>query len=325
MLKRNITFVLLTGVFAVLHAQDPHFSNFWATPYYINPSFISALTDPVAGATYRNQWPGLSSAYVTYGAFFSQPVENLNSTIGLSLLHDIQGDGVLTRTGFNALYSYAIKINKQVSLSAGLQLSYNINKVNTGKLVFESDLTGSNPGTNMLGNEKISSGFADFVLGFTAFIGENFFTGFSAHHLTKARIDYSESYAENLYPRYIFQVGGNLSADTRNYKDKIIFKPGLQLQLQDKYTELLYGSSAVINPFVIGLWARNDLKFNFDALILLAGFSRNEYNFYYSYDVNMKNMHFFSPGIGAHEVTFLYKFKYNEKRKKYRAIKCSDI
>ena len=66
-MKKKILFAILSSLLInVLVAQDPHFSQFYASPLTLNP----ALTGKFDGtfrlaANYRNQWPGIYGTYVT--------------------------------------------------------------------------------------------------------------------------------------------------------------------------------------------------------------------------------------------------------------------
>ena len=59
-----ILFFLLGCSF--VQAQDPHFSQFFASPLTLNPAFTGKFNGTVRVAgNYRNQWPEINRAYVT--------------------------------------------------------------------------------------------------------------------------------------------------------------------------------------------------------------------------------------------------------------------
>jgi type IX secretion system PorP/SprF family membrane protein len=49
-----------------LNAQDMHFTQFYASPLYLNPAFTGANVCSRATLVYRNQWPGINRAYRSY-------------------------------------------------------------------------------------------------------------------------------------------------------------------------------------------------------------------------------------------------------------------
>lgn len=312
MLFRILTYILLFFNSCLL-AQDPHYSQLFNSLYYTNPSTISQFSAPQFGLSYRNQWPGLKSAFVTYNMFYFHPVTSMKSTFGITLMHDVQGDGTITKTTPAGIYSYSVKVSDLIRLTTGIRLSYVLRNVNPEKLQFETDITGTG-NYDYYGNERLKTGFFDFSMGISAMAGENLLTGISVHHVTTPNESFGNNEKGKLNYLFAFHTTGILYL-SKTYSGNILLKPGMQIMNQGTYNELLYGSSLQIKVFELGLWARNDLKFRFDAVILALGFSRDSYNFYYSYDVNFKSMRFFSSGIGAHEVTFLYNFKYKEKRK----------
>ena len=58
--------MLFTGFVSVSLAQDPNFSQFFASPLTLNPALTGKFdgTFRLAG-NYRNQWPSINNAFVT--------------------------------------------------------------------------------------------------------------------------------------------------------------------------------------------------------------------------------------------------------------------
>ena len=75
-MKNKILFTLMCFLLMnVVAAQDPHFSQFYASPMTLNP----ALTGKIDGnfrlaANYRNQWPTINNAFTTATASFDMPI-----------------------------------------------------------------------------------------------------------------------------------------------------------------------------------------------------------------------------------------------------------
>src|SRR5215207_7353319 len=92
-------FCLLT-VFAL--AQDPNFSQFFASPLTLNPAFTGKFDGDfrVAG-NYRNQWPTINNAFTTYtaSADFSILKSKISEVdqfgLGIMGFRDQSGNGVL--------------------------------------------------------------------------------------------------------------------------------------------------------------------------------------------------------------------------------------
>ena len=95
-MKLGSVFVLLLILLQTGHGQslpDPHFSQFYANPLYLNPAMAGANICPRVIFNYRNQWPALSQTFVTYNASFDMYIDKLHGGIGLDFIADRAGDG----------------------------------------------------------------------------------------------------------------------------------------------------------------------------------------------------------------------------------------
>ena len=84
------------------HAQDPHFSQFFASPLTLNPALTGRFDGNfrVAG-NYRNQWPTINNAFTTATVSFDMPIlanripEYDTWGVGIMALTDKTADGIL--------------------------------------------------------------------------------------------------------------------------------------------------------------------------------------------------------------------------------------
>jgi len=95
--KKAICVSLLIVLFSVINknvllAQDVQFSQIFADRLYLNPAYAGADYCPRLVVSYRNQWPGVQSPYVTYSASFDQYSEALHGGYGIRLMKDDQGE-----------------------------------------------------------------------------------------------------------------------------------------------------------------------------------------------------------------------------------------
>src|SRR5882672_2541949 len=108
-----VTLILFVGLANVSTAQDPNFSQFFASPMTLNPALTGKFDGVyrVAG-NYRNQWPSINNAYVTMTASFDMPImksripENDVFGIGFMGYSDKAGDGVLNSTYYALSAAY---------------------------------------------------------------------------------------------------------------------------------------------------------------------------------------------------------------------------
>ena len=325
-IKFTIILIMLILNNLINFAQNSYFSNFSTNLVHINPAFVSSITSPEASVTYRNQWPGLKDAFVTYGASFSVPLIKYQSGVGFYFLNDKQGGGVITSTTINAIYAYNIKINPQIYLNAGLMASYYFKNLNAENLVFESDIINS-PGINGGQDifESVRSSFWDFSLGFMAEIYSILDIGFSVQHITQPKNYFSSSSNNVLFRNYSLHASCDIPLIRSYGNNSPVFTPSLLFQKNKQHHQLIYGTRITVSSLSFGLWAKNNFKFNFSSLTALAGFIQPNYKLFYNYDINLTRSNFLSYKMGAHEVTLLLMLQHNEKRKKNRAIKCPKL
>lgn len=58
--------LMLSGFIIDAHAQDPHFSQFFASPLTLNPALTGKFDGNLrATGNYRNQWPTINRAFTT--------------------------------------------------------------------------------------------------------------------------------------------------------------------------------------------------------------------------------------------------------------------
>jgi len=302
---------IITGFLLICNAfaQDFHFSQFMQNMVYVNPAYAALPTSGEAGLTYRNQWPGIPATFVTYGAALVMPVKMLNGGVGVHFINDMQGSGVIIRTIASLQYGYRISLNAEWSICTGLGASYVLKKFNAAELVFRSDILNDlGYGTGTVTFDNYNRTYADFNAGIIATNNNNLSFGFSASHLTRPHDTFSNQVGSRMPIKYTGFVSGRLDANG------VAVEPAVYYSQQQNNNELVWGSQFVIgSTFMAGGFLRQNLRFNPDALIIVAGISWENYNIAYSYDVNLKKMRFLSTKMAAHEVTFLYRFEYKQE------------
>ena len=307
--KRPIA--IITGFLLICNtfAQDFHFSQFMQNMVYVNPAYAALPTSGEAGLTYRNQWPGIPATFVTYGAALVMPVKMLNSGVGVHFLNDMQGSGVISRTLASLQYAYLIRLNPEWSICAGLGASYVFKRFNADELVFRSDILNDlGYGTSTVTFDNYNRSYADFNAGIIATNNNNLSFGFSVSHLTRPHDTFSNQVGSRMPLKFTGFVSSHLDANG------VAVEPAIYYSQQQNNNELVWGSQFIIgSTFMVGGWLRQNLRFNPEAFIAAAGISWEKYNISYSYDVNLKKMHFLSPKMAAHEVTFLYRFEYKQE------------
>lgn len=324
---KKLIIILFLGLIRVagIFAQDPQFSQFYATPLYLGPSMAGAYENPRLIVNYRDQWPKLPGRYVTYSISADNFFPKIRSGFGFIFMQDNAGKGKLVTTLANLCYSYRIVINHTFFLQPGLALQYYSRDINFNTLRFADQYMGNTllpssletPVNNRPGHLDISSS----ILGF----GNNYWVGFSLDHLLKLNNNFADNPAY-LPLRLSFYGGYKIK-----FKERVIHKIeqsmflAYQLRVQTNMYHLDLGAYYKKSPMIIGLWYRgipliNSIKSQ-GTVILLAGFELGKVSFSYSYDFNVSAL--ISTTGGAHELTFTYRFtQLSKMKKKMGAVPC---
>src|SRR5438045_5184896 len=101
-MKKTILLIALIVSVITMKAQDPHFSQFFASPLTLNPAFTGKFDGQFRlAANHRDQWPSIPKAYVTtsasvdFGLLKSKIPEGDVFGIGISALSDQSADAAL--------------------------------------------------------------------------------------------------------------------------------------------------------------------------------------------------------------------------------------
>ena len=144
MLRKVKYLLFLALIFTVdAYGQDPAFSQFYANPLYLSPSFAGATEEYRLSINYRNQWPSVPGVFHTYSIGFDKAMPNFNSGIGVLATYDVAGSGDLSTTNIGLLYSYDFNINKEWHIRPGVNFKFYYLGLNIYKLIFASQITGS--------------------------------------------------------------------------------------------------------------------------------------------------------------------------------------
>ena len=107
------TLIICLGIVGVSTAQDPNFSQFFASPLTLNPAMTGKFDGVYRfAANYRNQWPTISNAYTTMTASIDMGIMKNRIPdfdqfgVGLMAYSDKAGDGALNSTYYGVSVAY---------------------------------------------------------------------------------------------------------------------------------------------------------------------------------------------------------------------------
>ena len=119
-MKKNILLVLLLFLLVNAKAQDPMFSQYYASPLYLNPGLAGSVKQPRLIFNSRLQWAKLPNAFTTYAASADYLVEDWSSAFGVLAMTDKAGSANLRNTSIGATYAAKIRIAKGWVFSPGV-------------------------------------------------------------------------------------------------------------------------------------------------------------------------------------------------------------
>lgn len=321
-LKRILPFILVLNI-SVAVAQDMQFSQFYAAPTYLNPALTGANVCSRLSTNYRNQWPDIPGAFVSYVVSYDHYAQDLNSGFGILLTKDQAGSGKLRNTTINLLYAYDLALTKELSFRAGFQASQNFRDVNMNDLLFGDQIARDFAATSVEPIPAARVAYFDVSTGGLLFTKKHWF-GFAAHHLNVP----NQSLFDKDSPvpsKYSFHGGTKISLNDEDAdKDEIqrSISPAFNYKWQGKFDQVDIGTYYSHGVLDLGIWYRGIplLKAyrkgyaNNDAFALLAGVTIERLKLGYSYDFTFSKL--IGSTSGAHEISLSYQFcKLKKKRR----------
>lgn len=309
-------------------AQDPHFSQFFASPLTLNPAFTGKFNGSYrVAANHRNQWPSINNAFITSTGsvdFHVLPNSLPNNDmfgVGFMALNDNSANAAVQMNYFSLSTAYHKGLDEdgfhQVGL--GFQATYANMFINTANLKFEDQLT-NNGFTGVSGeifnNATLQGNYFDLNAGIlyngSTSDKNNFYAGVSVYHINRPTQSFTgANFALN--PRATIHAGGFfMMSDALG-----LHLSGLHSR-QGAAAETVVGGAfqLVANPMAyspVSIYAGSWLRFN-DALIPYFGLEYNNFRLGLSYDVNTSSLKTASQRNGGIELSLIYTHQPNTDR-----------
>ena len=305
------------------YGQDAQFTQFYANPVYLSPSFAGSTSGTRAVLNFRDQWPSIPGSFITYSASIDHFLPQYNSGIGLQVLRDQAGSGQLALTTVAISYSYLFKVNRKWTVRPGLMLNYNIRSIDFDKLMFndQMDIDGnSSSSIETPSLEKVH--YADAGFSVMAY-NKLYWGGLMLDHIFNPNQSLIDGVSR--VPIKLRLYGGRkfTVANAKKYNEETI-KVAFSYKAQGKFDQLDLGAYWSREPFIFGLWYRGIPLFkkyapgyiNHDAFAVLFGYKYKDLTFGYSYDVTISRI--FNNTAGAHEISLIFEFNQNQKVRRKR-------
>ena len=316
-------------------SQDPLFTQFYSNALHLNPAFAGRDLSPRFHSSYRDQWPGINKAYVTYNIEYDQFSDDLHGGVGFQLLHDRTGKGMLNTTQFAFCYAYQLLINREWTANIGFKGAIVQKYFDWANAKWGDEIDPTNGFVNTTNQPQGSNtNYIDFSNGFVIF-GKNLFFGAAFNHLTRP----NESYFYDIYSNFTKDKipirtslhGGYKLRVLKNglFHKELFVTPEFVLDFQKNFKRYNFGTYFVDGIFDLGLWYRhtrfidsnNDKLAPQDALVFVLGIESNNIRIGYSYDLNLSKL--VASSIGAHEISFTMDLpEKKEHASKFRVVNC---
>jgi type IX secretion system PorP/SprF family membrane protein len=315
--------ILAIGVIAGRHGvcQDPQFSQFYASPLYLNPAMTGNTQQGRIAAIYRNQWAAVpasaADAFKSYAFSYDHNILKISSGVGLQFVRDRAGTGGLRFTDIAGLYAYHLTITRNLHLNAGMRFGYTTRDIDFTRLTFGDQLLRNDGSatnevfvTNKISYFDVGSGIILYA--------PRFWFGTAFNHINEPNQSFTGTEAP-LPMKYSAHGGVNIPVK-KNAKGIAI-------------SNVTIAANFKRSPVILGMWYRGIpvLKsyqpgyLNNDAIICLAGFSFDDYgiSFGYSYDITISRL--VKNTAGSHEISLIYEYvtPYYKKSKRKFVIPCT--
>jgi type IX secretion system PorP/SprF family membrane protein len=331
LLRRIIYICLLTFLlFVDGFSQDPTFSQFYANPLYLSPSFAGATEEYRLAMNYRDQWPAIPGVFRTYSISFDKAMINFNSGIGVLATYDVAGTGELSTTNIGLLYSYDFNINREWHIRPGVNFKFYYLGLDLAALTWSSSLRGGgtpSPTIHPPAFDKVAD--VDFATSALVY-NDRYWGGFTLDHLLVPKTSFYGTEGTTVPIKFNLYGGMQIIKKTRlRTKLKEVLSVAFNFQTQAKVYQTDIGLYYYKDPLIFGLWYRGIPLITSqagDAIIGLVGIKTNQLHIGYSYDFTISNL--ISSSAGAHEISLIYEFTsftVGSQRKKIRALPCPEF
>lgn len=311
-------------------AQDPHFTQFFASPLTLNPAFTGYFSgDLRLAGNYRSQWRSIASPYITgtMSADFGILKNTISYTdtwgVGILALYDKTGAGALTSNyvGLSTAYHKGLDVEGNHTLGLGIQAAWVQKRIDQSKLQFENQIGDNGYDPALPSNENIVTpniSYLDYNVGllYSGLVGEssNIYMGVSYYHFTQPTETFMGQDNNRLSYRYTIHGGGSFPVNGSN---RIHISAHYMRQNQATETTLGGAYGFMLNDmqdaptvFYLGAWYR--LK---DAVNPYLGLEFSSFKVGLSYDLNVSTLKPASNYRGGMELSVIYIRTKNENNK----------
>jgi len=339
--RLQILFILVL-LEKMVSAQDPSFSQFFASPLTLNPALTGKFNgDLRVAGNYRNQWPTVNKAYVTSTLSIDLPIlqnvlrEGDRWGVGVLAMTDKTANGILNSNyfGLSTAYHKSIDQDGLHTIGVGFQGVYANRVLDGPRLHFvdglQLDGTWLPSASEPVNLQVVTTSFFNLNAGI---LYNGSLNGSNAVYLGVAMYNINQ-------PKESF-----LGADNITVPSRLTVHGGGYFPSENSgntwYVSALYNRQATASEFVfggalemnatsdenkivniyVGSWFRlNNVS---DAVIPYVGMDYGSFNLGLSYDVNVSAFKTASQSQGGFEISLIYVFKKPSDTEQRDKVQC---
>ena len=308
----RLVFLLLLSATKLYAQVDPHFSQYYIYPSWLNPALTGVFDGSYrVSGIYRNQWGSLGTPFSTVGITGEFTTEK-NINAGVSVLRQTVGDaGFSYTTAYGNIAYTGLRFGKtgMHRVNFGLQFGLIQRRFDREKMTFGSQWNNITGPTGSNGNETFERTSASAfdagagVMYFDASPGKkvNAFGGVSFSHLTQADDKFSASGNEKFPVRYVVHAGARIAVS-----DVFSITPNVLYMKQRTAEEKMlgaYGQYKVNDDLSVMAGANYRLK---DAISPYVGFTHKGWMLGASYDINNSDLSKIAGSANSFEISLSF-------------------
>lgn len=292
---RNKLLLICIVLVSLVKAQDPHFSQIHMQSMYLNPALTGSLMGWQTNLQYRNQWPSIS-AFQTYNFGVQKQITKYKTGLGLTVMNDFAGDGVINTTYAGLNYSRKFKLSESTKLSIGAKVELINKAIDWGVLTF-GDMIDSRFGfVGSSDSPEVASSIKspNFTMGADLKVLKGNF-GLLVANIFEPNQAFFEV-KSNLPRRY--GVYGSYKFDIIEH---LALSPMFNGNVQSSFETFVLGLNTQYRFLNCFLGYRTQ-----DALIYGLGFNLNRLKIQYSYDQTISDLS--NANFSSHEFGIIFRF-----------------
>jgi len=312
--KILLSFLFLSGIMPFGFGQDPHFSQYFASPLTLNPALTGNIDGSLRIASnYRQQWWSTGSPFTTASLSFEQRLlenrlgDNDRFGVGGLMMVDNTMSGGLRSTYMSVSGSFHKGLSEQHRLGVGFQGTYGNRIVDISRLNFENQFVADGFDTNLPSGEAVLSTIKPTVGLHTGLMYtyedalSRIYFGWSMYHVNRPRQTILDDSLSRIPQRHTLHAGFVLlSGESLRITGHALW------QSQAKASEVSIGGAVGYdvgsdNTFFVGAWHR----FN-ESIYPYLSYVRNGMQVALTYDWQIGGIKTALPKNGSIELSFIY-------------------